>query len=278
MLFQFTHITDEEGNILNRYEYDAFGNFTLKEETIENRFAFTGEQYDPVSQLYYLRARFYSPAIARFIQEDTYYGDGLNLYAYCHNNPVGYVDPSGNICEQKYQELKSKDPTKLTEQERADIKAYEQENGVVVSAKFEHTVDGQTYTYVDVNPKARSSERRTTDKIQAPEDQKGLSCVNNNMKKAHAEVDSMNQSFAEGHKGGTAVLTVEGQEVCRYCRSDVKKMALNLGLDKLTVYEHVNGKIYKYEFDKTSNENVFNNATGKNPGLRWEEVRDGASI
>ena len=35
MLFQFTHITDEEGNILNRYEYDAFGNFTLKEETIE---------------------------------------------------------------------------------------------------------------------------------------------------------------------------------------------------------------------------------------------------
>ena len=96
MLFQFTHITDDDGNVLNRYEYDAFGNFTLKEETIENRFAFTGEQYDPVSQLYYLRARFYSPAIARFIQEDTYYGDGLNLYAYCHNNPVGYVDLSGN--------------------------------------------------------------------------------------------------------------------------------------------------------------------------------------
>ena len=92
---------DEVYNILNRYEYDAFGNFTLKEETIENRFAFTGEQYDPVSQLYYLRARFYSPAIARFMQEDTYYGDGLNLYSYCHNNPVGYIDPSGNACEKK---------------------------------------------------------------------------------------------------------------------------------------------------------------------------------
>ena len=188
------------------------------------------------------------------------------------------MDLSGNICEQKYQELKSKDPTKLTEQERADIKAYEQENGVVVSAKFEHTIDGQTYTYVDVNPKARSSERRTTDKIQAPEGQKGLSCVNNNMKKAHAEVGSMNQSFAEGHMGGTAVLTVEGQEVCRYCRSDVKKMALNLGLDKLTVYEYVNGKKYIYVFDRKLNKNVFNNATGKNHGLRWEEARDGASI
>lgn len=25
--------------------------------------------------------------------------DGLNLYVYCRNNPVYYVDPSGNICE-----------------------------------------------------------------------------------------------------------------------------------------------------------------------------------
>lgn len=37
--------------------------------------------------------------IARFTQEDTYRGDGLNLYVYCRNNPVYYVDPSGNFCE-----------------------------------------------------------------------------------------------------------------------------------------------------------------------------------
>ncbi|PXV83701.1 RHS repeat-associated protein, partial [Lachnotalea glycerini] len=34
-----------------------------------------------------------------FTQEDTYRGDGLNLYAYCANNPVSYVDPSGNQCQ-----------------------------------------------------------------------------------------------------------------------------------------------------------------------------------
>ena len=113
-----THITDDEGNILNRYEYDAFGNFTLKEETIENRFGFTGEQYDPVAGLYYLRARFYNPVIGRFIQEDTYYGDGLNLYAYCHNNPVEYVDPSGNACDKKYKKLKK---LGLTAEEAYDI-------------------------------------------------------------------------------------------------------------------------------------------------------------
>ncbi len=95
-LGSITHVTDEDGNVLNRYEYDAFGNFTLKEETVENRFGFAGEQYDPAANLYYLRARFYNPVIGRFIQEDTYYGDGLNLYTYCHNNPVGYVDPSGH--------------------------------------------------------------------------------------------------------------------------------------------------------------------------------------
>lgn len=99
-----THVVDEEGNVLNRYEYDAFGDFTVKEETIQNRFGYTGEQYDPIAGLYYLRARFYNPVIGRFIQEDTYYGDGLNLYSYCQNNPIRYVDPSGfagEICDFK---------------------------------------------------------------------------------------------------------------------------------------------------------------------------------
>ena len=91
-----THVTDEEGNLLNRYEYDAWGNLTLEDEQVPNRFKYTGEQFDPITQQYYLRARFYNPALARFMQEDTYRGDGLNLYAYCANNPVRYVDPSGH--------------------------------------------------------------------------------------------------------------------------------------------------------------------------------------
>ena len=77
-----------KGKVQKTYQYDAFGNYEVKEEKIQNRFGFAGEVYDPQVGLYYLRARFYNPVIGRFIQEDTYSGDGLNLYAYCHNNPV----------------------------------------------------------------------------------------------------------------------------------------------------------------------------------------------
>ena len=101
-----THVIDEAGNVCNHYEYDVFGDFTVKEETVQKRFGFTGEQFDPVAGLYYLRARFYNPVIGRFIQKDTYYGDGLNLYTYCANNPVKYVDPSGHeACLQKQEAI-----------------------------------------------------------------------------------------------------------------------------------------------------------------------------
>ena len=82
--------------VLNHYEYDAFGNTIRCEEQVHNRFRYTGEQYDPLTGQYYLRARYYNPVIARFTQEDTYYGDGLNLYTYCQNNPILYHDPTGH--------------------------------------------------------------------------------------------------------------------------------------------------------------------------------------
>ena len=89
----------KDNHVLNHYEYDVWGNLTVCEETVENRFKYNGQQFDPISQQYYLRARYYNPVIGRFTQEDTYRGDGLNLYAYCRNNPVFYIDPSGHMCE-----------------------------------------------------------------------------------------------------------------------------------------------------------------------------------
>ena len=103
-----THIVDGE-KILNHYEYDAFGNTTICEEQIPNRFRYVGQQYDDLISQYYLRARFYNPVIGRFLQEDTYLGDGLNLFTYCQNNPLMYYDPSGHagmVCADKYEQWK----------------------------------------------------------------------------------------------------------------------------------------------------------------------------
>ena len=88
-------ITNRKGEIKNQYQYDAFGNGLEAIEELPNRIRYTGQQYDQQTEQYYLRARYYNPIVGRFMQEDVYQGDGLNLYAYCHNNPIIYYDPSG---------------------------------------------------------------------------------------------------------------------------------------------------------------------------------------
>lgn len=92
-------ITDGNQSVKNEYWYDAFGNVLESKEQVHNRITYTGQQFDGITGQYYLRARFYNPVIGRFTQEDLYRGDGLNLYAYCGNNPVAYYDPSGYVCE-----------------------------------------------------------------------------------------------------------------------------------------------------------------------------------
>lgn len=95
-------IVDINGNVVNQYQYDEWGNITDQTEMIQNSFKYAGEQYDDETGLYYLRARYYDPSVGRFINKDTYEGDitnplSLNLYTYVVNNPLIYVDPSGNM-------------------------------------------------------------------------------------------------------------------------------------------------------------------------------------
>ena len=89
------YITGENTEIKNHYRYDGFGVVLSQQEEVSNQILYTGQQYDQASGQYYLRARYYNPVVGRFMQEDVYRGDGLNLYAYCGNNPVVYYDPSG---------------------------------------------------------------------------------------------------------------------------------------------------------------------------------------
>ena len=172
--------------VLNCYEYDAWGNTTVCEETVENRFKFNGQQLDPVTQQYYLRARFYNPVIARFTQEDTYRGDGLNLYAYCKNNPVYYVDPSGHWCDRK--EKVYKDLLKergITEADLANdpdlkLRLMAEASNIVKSQKKNNTSGNNSSENKPDAPEALNPNAESRDKSGSSSELKVVGTYNNN--------------------------------------------------------------------------------------------------
>ena len=109
-------IYDSDNSFVIGYAYDAFGNFRFVDElggdiyiipevAQLNPFRYRGYYYDVETKIYYLNARYYDPAIGRFLCPDSIeYLDpttlgGLNLYAYCNNDPVNYSDGSGHAPE-----------------------------------------------------------------------------------------------------------------------------------------------------------------------------------
>ncbi len=97
-----TSILNKNGTGELSYEYDDFGETQIHGESIlQNEICYTGGIYDKSTGLYYLNARYYDPENGRFLSQDTYRGelnepDTLHLYAYCKNDPINYVDPSGH--------------------------------------------------------------------------------------------------------------------------------------------------------------------------------------
>ena len=94
-------LADGNGNVINRYTYDIWGNPLSTSEQVPQPFRYSGEFWDSSTNLQYLRARWYDPSVGRFINEDTYEGDisnplSLNLYTYVRNNPLTHIDPSGH--------------------------------------------------------------------------------------------------------------------------------------------------------------------------------------
>ena len=102
-------LVDDSGNIVVKYKYDAYGNRISITDTSGcdlgniNPFRYKGYYYDDDAQMYYCKSRFYVPSWHRWLNSDSIsYLEpknitSLNLFTYCNNNPVMYVDPSGNF-------------------------------------------------------------------------------------------------------------------------------------------------------------------------------------
>ena len=103
-----TGLVNASGTRVVTYTYDAWGNplattgslaTTLGEQ---NPLRYRGYVYDTETGLYYLQSRYYNPGWGRFINADNQVSAGsdligMNLFAYCENNPCNYADPTGHF-------------------------------------------------------------------------------------------------------------------------------------------------------------------------------------
>jgi RHS repeat-associated protein len=93
-------LTNPNSEVTDSYTYEAFGELQEQTGNTENNYLYTGEQLDPNTGDYYLRARFYHPGSGRFLSMDSFDGNAqdpitLHKYLYANGNPVNMVDPSG---------------------------------------------------------------------------------------------------------------------------------------------------------------------------------------
>jgi RHS repeat-associated protein len=98
-------ITDSSGKVTREYEYKPYGEiFTerIYDSSSETpNFFYTGKRLDKETGLYYYGARYYDPALGKFITPDTivqapFDPQSLNRYSYCRNNPINLIDPTGH--------------------------------------------------------------------------------------------------------------------------------------------------------------------------------------
>jgi RHS repeat-associated protein len=94
------NLTGVNGTVLNRYNYQPFGEDFYESESVANPFEYAGQfgLMEEANGLDFMRARFYDSRIGRFMTTDPIglQGRDANLYRYVVNDPIDYLDPSGN--------------------------------------------------------------------------------------------------------------------------------------------------------------------------------------
>ena len=98
-------IEDSAGTLLESYGYGAFGEDLYQNQGKIQPFGYTGYQRDEVSGTYYAQAREYLAESGRFAGQDIMtgtvkYPETFNLYKYSFNQPLKYIDPSGETEEE----------------------------------------------------------------------------------------------------------------------------------------------------------------------------------
>ena len=99
-------LIDKTGKRVVSYKYDSWGKTISTTGTLaatigkKNPFRYRGYYFDAESGMYYLQSRYYDPEIRRFISMDSVLAAKklveMDVFSYCGNNPIGYLDESGH--------------------------------------------------------------------------------------------------------------------------------------------------------------------------------------
>ena len=202
-------IYNASGTKIGTYTYDAWGNCTVTttagitelESTVVNTynpFRYRGYYYDVETGFYYLQSRYYNPTWGRFLNADGYVstGQGLlgyNMYAYCNNNPVSFIDPQGDSllgvialftlgigsvlglssCSNSSQISSSNNNSetnttiKSSNERDANIAGFESLHNIAASHDFDREYGFIVYQYNDGNPYGENPDNYWTSPIKA---------------------------------------------------------------------------------------------------------------
>lgn len=165
-----TQLTNSSGTVTKNYTYDAFGVEKNAADGDLNPFRYCGEQYDDETGNYYLRARYYTPGVGRFTQEDTHWNPGNmiygdeplrlhaytykpqataiaqsgNLYFYAMNNPIAYQDSGGCSATATWMQVAQSLPYWDGPYPYADF-IYAAGSGIATLIDFAQSIDVSTY-------------------------------------------------------------------------------------------------------------------------------------
>jgi RHS repeat-associated protein len=91
-------VADAVGNVVKRIDYDSFGNIINDTNpSFEIPFGFAGGLHDRDTGLVRFGFRDYDPDLGRWTAKDPigFWGGDVDLYGYCLNDPVNWIDPLG---------------------------------------------------------------------------------------------------------------------------------------------------------------------------------------
>ena len=186
-IFRPIAVKDADGNVIGytektyaTYTYDAWGKLigitNYAGESLLNRpnntalanvnpLRYRGYYYDTETGFYYLQSRYYDPAVRRFLNADAYASTGqgfvgTNMFAYCCNNPVKYLDSSGLVC------------VPATPGDEANFEEFLEEYSNVTDGEvYEHPTDSATYTV-----KIETVNHKHRERLISNETSLGISC------------------------------------------------------------------------------------------------------